>query len=148
MDNDSAGKESITTEGKRKLPGMISIFLIGCAVGVAIGGYGGFRFGMGFILNTSLAKDAREVESRISILRHLRTGEQDVAVNQLENGLNDMLILFDPHTPYPDLKQQTVVALREAIDKAKEYRSAYPRPADQKDARDSMVQDLFSREVY
>ena len=78
----------------------------------------------------------------------MRAGEQDQAVEKLEVGLNDILIGFDPDQPYANLKEQTVVALRNAIDQAEEYRSVYPRPANQRDFRDEMVQNLFSRESY
>lgn len=140
MDNANAGKG--------KIIGLIFIFLAGCVVGAIAGGFTGYRYGMAFILNESLSSDAREVGAQISILRHLRNGEQNLAIRQLEDGLNDTLIGFDPHTPYPNLDEETVTALRHAIDEARDYRSAYPRPTGQQDFRDEMVQKIFSRELY
>lgn len=140
MDNVNTNKGNII--------GLIFVFLTGCIVGAIAGGSTGYRYGMAFILNESLSKDARQVGSHISILRHMRNGEQDLAVEQFEDSLNDILIGFDPHTPYSNLDDETVIALRHAIDEAREYRSTYPRPAEQQDFRDEMVRKLFSRELY
>jgi hypothetical protein len=126
--------------------GVAFAILAGCAIGLAIGGYQGFRFGTSFIVNEALFKDAREVEARIAILKHLRAEERDQAIEKLETGLADILIGFDPAEPYAGLDGQTVAALKKAIDAAKEYRSAHPRQ--QKNFRDRMVDELFARELY
>ena len=132
---------------KRKMfVSVIFALLAGCAIGLAIGGYQGFRFGTSFIINEALSKDAREVEARIAILKHLRAGEQDQAIEKLETGLADTLIRFDPSEPYAGLDGQTVAALKKAIDEAREYRSAHPRQ--HKNFRDEMVDSLFARELY
>jgi hypothetical protein len=132
---------------KGKLPvGVVLTFLAGCAIGLAIGGQQGFRFGTSFIVNEALFKDAREVESRIAILGHLRAGERDQAMERLETGLSDILIGFDPAEPYAGLDGQTAGALRKAIDAAREYRSAHPR--EKRNFRDDMVDNLFARELY
>ena len=116
---------------KRKLfVGVAFAILAGCAIGLAIGGYQGFRSGTSFIVNEALYKDAREVEARIVILKHLRAGERDQAIDKLETGLADILIGFDPAEPYAGLDGQTVAALKKAIDAAKEYRSVHPPPAE------------------
>lgn len=125
---------------------VVSAFLVGCAVVLAIGGYWGFRFGTSLIINEALSKDAREVDARIAILRHLRAGERDQAIERLEMGLADTLIGFDPAEPYTGLNGQTVAALKKAIDEAKEYRSAHPRQ--RRNFRDEMVDNLFARELY
>lgn len=133
--------------GKRKLFfGVVFAFLAGCAVGPAIGGHQGFRFGTSAVMNGVLSRDAREVETRIAILGHLRSGEQDKAIEKLEMGLADTLIGFDPVEPYADLNRQTVAALKQAIDEAKRYWSAHPRR--QNNFRDNMVDSLFARELY
>ena len=126
--------------------GIASAFLAGCAIGLAVGGHQGFRFGTSFIINEALTKDAREVEARIAILRHLRAGERDQAIEKLETGLADTLIGFDPAEPYNGLNGQTIAALKKAIDESKEYRSTHPRQ--QKTFRDKMVDSLFARELY
>ena len=134
------------TSRQKVFLGAAFALLAGCAIGLAIGGYQGFRLGTSFIINEALSKDAREVVSRIAILRQLRAGKQDQAMEKLETGLADILIGFDPAEPYAGLDAQTVAALRKAIDEAREYRSIYPRQ--QKDFRDKMVDSLFARELY
>ena len=134
-------------DSKRKMLFVVVFtFLAGCAIGLTIGGYQGFRFGTSLIINESLAKDAREVERGIAILRQLRAGEHDPAIETLETGLSDTLIGFDPAEPYAGLTGETVSALKKAIDEARAYRSAHPRQ--QKDFRDKMVENLFMRELY
>jgi hypothetical protein len=133
--------------GKQKVfVGAVITFLAGCAIGLAIGGHQGFRFGTSLIINEALSKDAREVEARIAILKYLRAGERDQAIERLETGLADILIGFDPSEPYAGLDGQTVAALKKAINEARGYRSAHPRQ--QKTFRDKMVDNLFARDPY
>jgi hypothetical protein len=131
---------------RKVLIGIISSFIVGCVIGLVVGGHQGFRYGTSAVVREALAKDAREVKARIATLRHLRVGEQDQALETLETGLSDLLIGFDPAEPYAGLDAQTVAALKEAIDEARKYRSEHPRP--QKDFRDKMVDDLFARNLY
>jgi hypothetical protein len=148
MTDVSRDREPLPMPGRRKVGGFILLFAAGCVIGAAAGGYAGFTRGRAIILNEALCRDAREVGSRISILRQLRDGAQERAVESLETGLNDLLIVFDPDTPYPGLESRTTAALKNAIDQAREYRAAYPRPADGRDFRDKMVRNLFSRDLY
>ena len=127
---------------------LIVAFSVGCVAGLATGGFRGFRAGMALILNGALVKDAREVEARIAILRHLRTGDREQAIEKLEVGLDDILIGFDPAEPYPGLDGHTVTALRKAIDEARVYRAAHPWPSKQNHLRAEMVRNLFARDLY
>lgn len=148
MTDETIGSGSTPVARKGRITGSIITFVAGCAIGVAAGGYGGFQRGMSLILNEALVRDAREVGTRIGILKQLRAGEHDQAVAQLETGLNDILILFDPERPYPGLERQTKVALRSAIDQARHYRGSFQRQINERDFREKMVQNLFSRELY
>ena len=123
----------------------IAAFLIGGAAGLAIGGYRGYVAGFTLILNEALAKDAREVAARVAVLRNLRTGKSEPAVESLEAGMDDILVGFDPAEPYPGLTTQTTGALAKAITEAREYRVAYPRQSKMR-ARDEMVRNLLARE--
>ena len=122
---------------------MLAAFVFGVAGGLAIG----YRAGTAAILNDALVKDARDISTRISILGHMRSGEQKQAIEKLEAGMDDLLIGFDPAQPYPGLEGATVTALRKAIDDARAYRAKHPWP-EQKNMRADMVRSLFSREVY
>ena len=126
--------------------GVISSFFVGCILGLAIGGYQGFGAGTLLVINGALSKDAREVEIRIEVLNHLQASEQEQAIALIETGLADILIGFDPVEPYTGLNEQTVVALRSAINEAKKYRLNHPRQ--KRDFRDEMVENLFARELY
>lgn len=118
-------------DSKRKLViGTTLAFLAGCAIGLAFGGFQGFRFGTSLIINQALARDARDVEARIAILRNLRAGEQAPATEALETGLSDILIGFDPAEPYAGLDGETMAALRNAIAAARAYRTQHPPPAE------------------
>src|SRR5687767_9618676 len=116
----SKEKSAGAVNGLKLYIGLAVAFLAGSAVGVTLGVQRGFRSGMSLILNEALSRDAHEVGSRIATLKQLREGKQNQALEGLEAGLNDTLITFDPAQPYPGLKEQTVVALRKAIDEAKE----------------------------
>jgi len=126
--------------------GAVITFLVGCAIGLSIGGYQGFRLGTSLLINEGLSRDAREVEARIAILRQLRAGKQDEAIERIETGLADTLVRFDPAEPYAGLEAPTVAAVRKAIDEARAYRSAHPRQ--HRTFRDEMVDRLFARELY
>lgn len=134
------------TSKQKMLVGALVTFIGGCALGMAIGGYQGFRLGTSLLINEGLSKDAREVEARIAVLRQLRAGKQDEAIERLETGLADTLVRFDPAEPYAGLEAPTVAAVRKAIDEARAYRSAHPRQ--QRTFRDEMVEKLFARDLY
>ena len=123
-------------------------FLAGGLVGMAIGAFGGYRSGMSLVLNSALAKDAREIGARIATLNHLWLGEREQAIEKLEGGLDDILVGFDPDTPYTGLDGQTVAALAKAIDAAKAYRAAHPWPSTERHVRAEMVRNLFARDLY
>jgi hypothetical protein len=128
--------------------GLIVAFFAGSLAGLATGAFGGYRSGMALILDSALAKDAREVGARIAVLNHLWVGERANAIEMLEAGLDDILVGFDPDEPYPGLDGQTVAALAKAIDAAKAYRTAHPWPSTEKHARAGMIRNLFARDLY
>ena len=128
----------------KSLLGLALMFLVGAIVGLVIGGYGGARFGMSFILDESLYKDARDVQSQIVTLRHLRAGETDQAIEVLEAHLDDDLIIFDPEEPYTGITDQAISEINKAIHESREYRSANPRKSNRPHV-DTMVDNVFKR---
>ncbi len=128
--------------------GLIAVFLAGSLAGLAAGAFGGYRAGMGLILNDALAKDAREVGARIATLDLLWAGQREQAIQKLEGGLDDILVGFDPDQPYGGLDQATVATLAKAIGQAKAYRTAHPWPSTEKHPRAEMVRSLFARDRY
>ena len=133
--------------GKGKLAaGLLAALLLGGVIGAGWGARKGFYAASVDYVNLALGRDAREIENRVAILRQLRGGEREKALEGLENGLNDTLIMFDPAEPYPGLRPETTAAVAKAIGAAKEYKTAHPRNPD--DMREKMVQSLFSRDLY
>jgi hypothetical protein len=123
-------------------------FLVGGLVGLPAGAFVGYRWGFASVLNSALVKDAREIGVRIATLNHLWLGERAQAITKLEAGLDDILVGFDPGTPYAGLDAQTVTALAKAIDAAKAYRVAHAWPPTEKHPRAEMVRNLFARDLY
>ncbi|MCJ7663234.1 MAG: hypothetical protein MUO24_03225 [Desulfobacterales bacterium] len=134
--------------GNRKfLLGLGLVFLAGGIVGLALGGYGGFRLGRSGIMDACLYKDARAIQTHVVILKHVRATQTSQAVELLEAQLDDNLILFDPWEPYPRLTNRTISAMNTAISESKAYRLAHPRTSNRPQV-DAMVANLFSREPY
>src|SRR5262245_26302785 len=105
----------------------ILMILIGVIAGVAAGVYGGMRAGSVPVLNACLAGDARDVQQAVAALKRLRAGDREGALELLEARMDDVLIPFDPASPYPGLKDSTIVEINNALREAKAYRTANPR---------------------
>jgi len=129
----------------RSLLFLALVFLGGAVVGLAIGGSAGFYYGTFQLRNDWIHKDAKDVHSQVVILKHLRRGRTDQAIELLEARLDDQLIMFDPSEPYPRLTSREINEINKAIRESKEYRSAYPRKSNRTFV-DEMVRNLFSRE--
>jgi hypothetical protein len=125
----------------------IMMLLLGAVVGAAAGGYGGVRYGSAWIVNECIHKDARDIQKTVVTLKHLRAGERDQAIELIEARMDDDLIMFDPHEPYPGLKDQTIAEMNKALGAAKEYRVSNPRKSNRPGV-DRMVTDLLSRGRY
>jgi hypothetical protein len=123
-------------------------FACGAAAGGAYGAYRGFRAGFELVLNQALEKDAREVSTRVEVLRNIRKDGSQPAIRRLEAGLDDLLVTFDPDEPFTGLEPRTVAALRKAIADARDYRSAFPWPDPENNFRAKMVRSLFARDLY
>lgn len=120
------------------------IFLAGSALGFVVGAFSGGNFGMALVINSALNKNAADVETQLQALRRLRGGNNSEAIELLEAGIDDTLIIFEPAEPYPGVKDETAAAIEAAIEKAFRYRRDYPRSSDRPHV-DSMVKSLFDR---
>ena len=123
-------------------------FLVGGLAGLAAGAFVGYRSGFAAVLDSALAKDAREIGARIATLNHLWAGEREQAIAKLEGGLDDLLVLFNPDEPYTGLDRHTVAMLAKSIDAARAYRAAHPWPSTEKHPRAEMVRNLFASDLY
>lgn len=122
----------------------VLLLVLGVLLGAAGGGYYGVRSGHASILNECLDKDARDVQSSVVTLRHLRAGERDRALEVLEANMDDALIPFDPQTPYDGLSDRTAGQIDKALREARDYRVAHPRKSTRPHV-DAMVGNLLSR---
>ena len=59
------------------------LVLAGSGLGFLVGGYTGTEFGISIISNSTLNKDAADVETHISVLRQLRQQENEDAIEQI-----------------------------------------------------------------
>lgn len=128
----------------KSLLGLALVFLVGAIVDLVISRYGGARFGMSFVLDKSLYKDVRDVQSQVVTLRHLRAGETDQAIEVLEAHLDDVLIIIDPKEPYTGITDQALSEINKAIHESREYRSANPRKSNRPHV-DTMVANVLRR---
>ena len=129
------------------LLGLALAFLGGAVIGLAIGGYEGFSHGSSYTHHDYIYRDARDVQSQVVILRHLRKEESDQAIELLEGHLDDQLVMFDPSEPFPGLTGREMSEINKAISDSKEYRAVYPRKSNRSFV-DEMVRNVFLREPY
>ena len=108
---------------KQSIPGLVIASIVGGLVGMGLGGYGGFKYGVSLILNRALKKDAGDIQTYVDTLNHLRNNKIDRAVEGVENLLDDSLIIFDPADPYPGLENNTIFEIKKAFVKSKEERA-------------------------
>src|SRR6266850_3827818 len=102
-------------------------FVIGAVVGLGAGWLAGDRSGQIGLFKEFIFREARDVQRQVVILKRLRAKESENAIEILEARLDDQLVMFDPHEPYPGLTGRESAELRKAIAAAKEYRAAFPR---------------------
>jgi len=121
------------------------LVILGAILGIAAGGYAGWRYASASILNQCLYADARQVQTSVAALKLLRAGERPLALEALEAGVDDTLVAFDPAVPYSGLESRTAAELDRALIEVKTYRSANPRKSSRPHV-DAMVGNLLSRQ--
>jgi hypothetical protein len=119
------------------------LVVVGIVLGVAAGGYAGWRHGNAAILNQCLYADARQIQTAVAALKLLRAGERPLALEALEAGVDDTLITFD--AAYSGIEARTTAELGRALVEVKTYRSANPRKSSRPHV-DKMVGNLLSRQ--
>lgn len=129
---------------KNCLPFALLVLLVGIAAGAAGGIWFGFEQGTGVVIDRSMRKDAEGVQLSVEALRALREGRTDEALGLLEQRTEDVVILFDPHEPYPGVSGQTVAEVEAAVADLRRYRADHPRAAP-RPAIDAMVDDFLER---
>ena len=116
----------------------------GSAIGFLVGGYTGSNFGMSLILNSTLSKEALDVQSQLSALRELREGRIEAGIDAIEANIGDTLVLFDPAEPYPGLREDTAATVDNAVRAAWQYRRDFSA-RDSRESVDAMLEALFRK---
>ena len=80
----------------------------------------------------------------ITILKNVREGRHEEAVEVMERHLEDDLISIEPDHR---IKEGTLSAINGAIQNAKDYRTQYPRTPS-RPSIEKMVEDVFKRAPY
>ena len=124
------------------------LLIAGAILGITAGGYGGWRYAnTAGVLNECLYADARQVQTSVAALKLLRAGEQTLAVEALEAGMDDVLVPFDPAQPYAGLEERTIAEINRALLEARVYRDKNPRRSNRPHV-DKMVGSLLARGAY
>lgn len=121
---------------------LAAALLGGLALGGAAGAFFGARFGFRLVLNEALSKDARSVRAHVGTLRDFRAGKRAEALESLESHVDDLLVLFDPHEPYP-IHKRTQDEIEAAVRDAAAYRRKHPRRSGRASAK--MAGELLKR---
>ena len=100
--------------------------------------------GMSSVVDMALHKDARDVQSQVLTLKHLRAGETDQAIEALETNMDDGLVMFDPAEPYSGISEETYSEVAKALKQCKEYRAVNPRKSDRPHV-DEMVKNVLEQ---
>ena len=122
---------------------VISLF-VGGLVGIVAGGYIGFHLTTANFGNEWLYEQSNDISSRTTILRNIREGRHEDAVEMMERQLEDDLISIEPDHR---IKERTLSAINSAIQSAKEYRTQYPRTPS-RPSIEKMAEDVFKRAPY
>lgn len=103
--------------------GIAGSLLVGGVAGFVAGWYGGIQMTMAHYGDQWLYEQAHDIESRVAVLRALRTGREKAARRRLENELNDDLIAIRPDR---QTGRRTVGEINKAVADAQAYRADFP----------------------
>lgn len=120
------------------------MFLAGSAIGFLVGAYSGSNFGVGLIVNNALQRDALEIERRLTALRQLRAADSTAAIETLESGIDDALVIFDPQQPLPGISDDTAARVATAVRNVYDYRRQFPRISNRSHV-DAMLESLYKK---
>jgi hypothetical protein len=112
------------------------------------GGYLGARLGASAIINNWVNSQAGYAQSHILILRQLRNGDDDSAVEQLESQLDRDIVSLLPefHGNYR-LTDATRSRINAVLGQARQYRDDFPRQTSGKAIEDDVRHALADGEA-
>lgn len=118
--------------------------LVSFLVGAVAGGIGGWYFGMHSYLNAWVQEQAGDVNGNVVVLRNLREGKTDAAMEFVESRLDDDLVVLVPEDV--ELREHVREEMHSALRTAKQYRTDYPRTSSRSGV-DEMVKNALSRQI-
>jgi len=113
----------MTYRGKLILVAVVAFLAGGVGGGIA-GGYVGIYFVSRFFADSTVLGQSNDTQTHVTVLQHLRDGNTTKATEHLETVLDGNIISL---SPTEGLSERTNQAVAKSIQKAKEYRSQYPR---------------------
>lgn len=120
---------------------VLGSLLVGAAAGGVTGSYVAIYFTSGYFSDGWMLGNSVDTQINISILKNLRNGDTEKAVEFLETTLDEKIIslqISDENT------QWTNKSVSKAIRVAIEYRNEYPRHTENPDV-DKMVSEALSK---
>ncbi|MES9936617.1 MAG: hypothetical protein ABW153_09240 [Sedimenticola sp.] len=135
--------KEIVMDGKA-LVGVLAGIIVAAVLGLFVGWSLGMERGESSIVDMTVNKDARDVQSQIATLKHLRAGEIDQAIELIEANMDDQLVMFDPVEPYPGISDSTYAEVAKALKQCKAYRAEYPRKS-KRSFVDEMVKNVLEQ---
>lgn len=122
------------------------LFALLCVASLLSGGVIGARLGAGAIMDNWLTSQSNYALSHLLILRQMRNGDDEAALNRLEAQLDRDIVSLLPDY-YGDARVSERARARAAavLEQARDYRDEYPRPA-QGRAIDRDVQRALGRD--
>lgn len=111
-----------------------------CVISLLLGGYIGAHLGSSAMINNWVTSQSNYAQTHILILRQMRGGDDDAALEQLEGQLDRDIIslLPDFHGDYW-LSDETRTRLEAVLRQARQYRDEFPR---QTQGGEAMEEDL------
>jgi len=104
------------------------IFATLYVIGVVAGGYIGARLASAAVVNNWVGSQTDYTQSHVLILRQLRRGEIDAAIEQLESQLDEDIVSLHPdYYEDFDIADRTRARVDTALEQARQYRQAFPR---------------------
>lgn len=105
------------------------LFALLCATSLLAGGVVGARIGAGAILDNWLTTRTNSTLSHLLILRQMRNGDDEAALNRLEAQLDrDIVSLLPDFYGGTRVSERARARAAAALEQAREYRDEYPRP--------------------
>lgn len=106
----------------------VLLFIVGCIVGAVAGGMVSSRLIGNTIVDNWVNNQTSYAQSHVLVLRQLRTGENEAALEMLEDQLDRDIVSLLPNR-YEEFRitERTQARVEQALQAAKNYRQEFPR---------------------